>query len=413
MSERITKKPRVARQYEISQAHIENNSSDSDITRVFSPGGDPTMPALGLSPDNRPHINRAEETSKNDSKLKEFSIGLEVIDEAIFYYFDNIIKPAVISNGSMVSVPVLYGSGERWKLAQKDGFYRDKSGKIQTPLVMVKRESIEKRRDLGNKLDANNPQLFVSYQEKYTKKNQYDSFDILNNRIPQRELSAVVVPDYINITYSGIIWTDYMSQLNKIVEAINYASDAYWGDPERFKFMATIDQFTNINELTSDDNRIVRANFSLNLQGYIVPENLQKKLINYKLGYSKSQFVLNQTTTILEDPTSSKRATYLLPSQNYSFTTNGGNTNAIENDDWLIYDTYIQNKYGRNVVIDDASLSLDIQDKGGDIFLVKKQNETFLKVNNDGVFSLKNFNNFPSVVEGGIIIKNNELFVGL
>ena len=204
-----------------------------------------------------------------------------------------------------------------------------------------------------------------------------------------------------------------MSQLNKIVEAINYASDAYWGDPERFKFMATIDQFTNINELTSDDNRIVRANFSLNLQGYIVPENLQKKLINYKLGYSKSQFVLNQTTTILEDPVSSKRATYLLPSQNFSFTTSGGNTNAIENDDWLIYDTYIQNKYGRNVVIDDASLSLDIQDKGGDIFLVKKQNETFLKVNNDGVFSLKNFNNFPSVVEGGIIIKNNELFVGL
>ena len=37
---------------------------------------------------------------------------------------------------------------ERWKGVQQDGYYRDKEGKIQTPLIMFKRDSVEKRRDL-------------------------------------------------------------------------------------------------------------------------------------------------------------------------------------------------------------------------------------------------------------------------
>ena len=150
MAERISKKPKVSRQYELSQQKIIDNAVDF--------GGAPDVPATSLSPDNRPNVNRGDINSKNDSKANpSFHLGLQAIDEAIFYYFENVIKPTVLSNGDLIDVPVIYGSGERWKLAQKDGFYRDKNQKIQTPLVMLKRESIEKRRDLGNKLDANNP----------------------------------------------------------------------------------------------------------------------------------------------------------------------------------------------------------------------------------------------------------------
>ncbi len=288
MAGRISKKPKVARQYELSQQAIIDNAIDQ--------GGSPDIPATSLNPDNRPNINRGNINSKNDSKANpDFHLGLQDIDEAIFYYFEHIIKPSVISNNDLVDVPVIYGSGERWKLAQKDGFYRDKGGKVQTPLVMLKRESIEKRRDLGNKLDANNPQLYIIQQEQYTKRNSYDRFAILTNRVPQKEFSAVVMPDYINLVYSGIIWTDYISQLNNIIEAVNYSSDSYWGDPEKFKFMAMIDQFTNINELSNDDGRIVRANFSIKLQGYVVPNNIQKKLKEQGTRYfSKAQIVLNQ-----------------------------------------------------------------------------------------------------------------------
>ena len=409
MSDRIKKKPRVARQYELSQAQIEDNSIDQ--------GGLPDMPAEGLSPDNRPHINRAREISKKDSKSSaDFYMGLEAIDEAIFYYFENVIKPSVISNGDMVDVPVIYGSGERWKLAQKDGFYRDKGGKVQTPLVMLKRETIEKRRDLGNKLDANNPQLYVTYQENFTQRNKYDNFALLNNRIPQKEFTATVVPDYVNLTYSGIIWTDYISQLNKIIEAVNYASDAYWGDSERFKFMAQIDQFSNINEVTNDDSRIVRANFTLKLQGYIIPENIQKKLKESNTRwFSKSQIVLDSQTTILED--TSTRAKQL---GNTRAISSGGGVIAPEtgggtaDNDWIIYDSYIENGEGRDVKVANGFFSVDIgASKANDIVLISKQGSTKLKVDNDGLLSLGTFSVFPTAINGGVLFKDSDFYVGL
>ena len=411
MNDRITKKPKVDRQYQLSQQAIVDNTIDQ--------GGSPEIPALALGPDIRPNQNRGNIVSKNDSKTNyNFNLGLESIDESIFYYFENIIKPSVLSNGDLIDVPVIYGSGERWKLAQKDGFYRDKNGKIQTPLVMLKRESIEKRRDLGNKLDANSPQLYITHQEKYTRKNSYDRFTLLNNRIPKKEFTATVVPDYINLTYNGIIWTDYISQLNKIIEAVNYASDSYWGDPEKFKFMAMIDSFNNINELSNDDGRIVRANFSLKLQGYIVPDNVQKKLKEQNTRYfSKAQIVLNQSTTVIDEPGKKLQSVRSTGGGGGSFTkTTINNTNVGQDDDWTTTTPgLLINGDNRNVQINNAYLTVDIGDtKSDDIFIIKKSGDEQLKVNNEGILSLKNFDNFPlTAPEGGFLIKNNEFYVGL
>ncbi len=408
---RISKKPKVARQYELSQKAIVDTAIDQ--------GGSPDVPAIALGPDIRPNQNRANITSKNDSKTNSnFHLGLEAIDESIFYYFENIIKPSVLSNGDLIDVPVIYGSGERWKLAQKDGFYRDKNGKIQTPLVMLKRESIEKRRDLGNKLDANSPQLYITHQEKYTKRNSYDRFALLNNRIPQKEFTATVVPDYVNLTYNGIIWTDYISQLNKIIEAVNYASDSYWGDPEKFKFMAMIDSFNNINELSGDDGRIVRANFSLKLQGYIVPDNIQKKLKEQNTRYfSKAQIVLNQATTIIDEPGKKIKSVRTTGGGGGSFTSTVNNNTTVNtgtDDDWTVQDTTLINSSDRDVKINNAYLEVDIGNtKTDDIFLVKKNSETQLKVDNDGILSFKEFTSFPTAVDGGIIFKDNNFYLGL
>jgi hypothetical protein len=70
--------------------------------------------------------------------------------------------------------------------------------------------------------------------------------------------------------------------MNKIVEAMNYASDSYWGNPERFKFRAKIDSFQTNTELPVGAERIVKTNFSLSLRGYIVPDNIQKQLASIK-----------------------------------------------------------------------------------------------------------------------------------
>ena len=207
---------------------------------------------------------------KNDS-VKKFAIGLRDIDEAIFYYFNNVIKPSVIQNGSKKIVPVLYGSPERWSAVQKDGFYRDRNGKIQVPLIFFKRDSVEKNRNLGNKMDANNPTQFGVFEKKWSKKNQYDRFSTLLTRSIQKEYQGVVMPDYLNINYSCTIFTEYVEQMNGIIESINYASDAYWGDPDKFNFRAMIDDYTTITELVQGQDRSVKTNFQIKLLGHVVP----------------------------------------------------------------------------------------------------------------------------------------------
>ena len=260
----------------------------------------PSYPSTkdGIVPDNRPPqqtsndqkpYNRGQIVRRDDDNTKDISIGLQDHDEAIDFYFKNVIKPTVVKNGQRVKVPLVYGSPEKWKSVQRDGYNRDKEGKIQTPFIMFKRNSIEKRRDLGNKLDANNPHLYQTFEVKYSQKNQYDNFSLLQNRIPQREFHNVIIPDYVRLKYSFVVWTSYIAQMNKITEAINYASDSYWGDPERFKFMARIDTFTNSVEMSQGQDRKVKTEFSLDLQGYIIPDAMSAKLASKpKKHFSKS-----------------------------------------------------------------------------------------------------------------------------
>jgi hypothetical protein len=179
-------------------------------------------------------------------------------------------------------VPVIYGSAERWKQMQKDGYYRDKNGALMMPIIVFKRNNIEKDRSMTNKLDANFPNNISVFTKSYSQKDEYNNFNILNNRKPKKEYYAVVVPDYVTITYDFIISTYYVEQMNKIVEAMNYASDAYWGNPERFKFRARIDSFGTAVELNAGSERLVKTQFTVTLRGYIVPDNVQKQLASIK-----------------------------------------------------------------------------------------------------------------------------------
>ena len=171
---------------------------------------------------------------------------------------------------------------------QSDGFYRDRHGKIQLPLILLKRDSITKNRNLGNKMDANNPNNFAIIQKKYSKKNQYDRFSVINNRSPIVEYQGVIIPDYVNIVYSCMVFTEYIEQMNKLVENINYASDSYWGDPSKFQFRAMIDDFSTVTELTKGRDRTVKTNFNINLLGHLVPDGINTKLTGNMKIFSKS-----------------------------------------------------------------------------------------------------------------------------
>lgn len=243
--------------------------------------------------------NRAERRSVKNDDVKRFSIGLRDIDETIVYYFNNVIRPSVIQNSNRKNVPIIYGSPERWAAVQKDGFYRDKNGKIQAPLIMYKRDSIEKNRNIGNKMDANNPTNFGIFKKNFSNKNVYDRFSILNNRNELEEYYGVIIPDYVNITYSCIVFTDFIEQMNKIVESINFASDAYWGDPERFSFRAMIDNYSTITELNQGEDRKVRTEFNINMLGHIISDTINSQLNGMNKFYSKA--ALNFGVEVITD----------------------------------------------------------------------------------------------------------------
>jgi len=166
----------------------------------------------------------------------------------------------------------MYGSMERWKAIKRDGFIRDKKRKIITPLIVFKRNTIDINKNIPqDKLDANNPHMFYTFEKKYSKQNVYDKLSAQIGVISQKEYYNVSVPDYVTLNYNFIIWTSYINQMNGIIEKLNYSDGAYWGNPDKMRFKSVIDSFDDATEI-GDTERLVRTNFNLTLMGYLLSE---------------------------------------------------------------------------------------------------------------------------------------------
>jgi hypothetical protein len=237
----------------------------------------------------QPEFNRAYEISQKKDTDINVAIGIKDIDEAVLYYFQNVIKPSVTQNNIRRDVPVIYGAPERWKSVQADGYYKDFQGKIQVPLIMFKRDSIDRNRELGNKLDGNKVSNLVVVQKGFNRRNAYDNFAILTNRVPEKEYIVAFPPDYITVTYSCIIFTDFVEQMDKLVEAINFASDSYWGDPSKYQFRAKIDSYSTQTALEYGTDRAIKSTFNIVLNGYIIPDSINREIASVNRVYATSQ----------------------------------------------------------------------------------------------------------------------------
>ena len=108
----------------------------------------------------------------------------------------------------------------------------------------------------------------------------------------------MVVPDYVRLSYDCILLTDFINHQNRVIEDINYASHAYWGKENYYKFLATMQSFNIINEAAQGEERVSRAEFTLEMSGYIIPDNLQKDMTQFnKLDYGVARVQLGNTVT--------------------------------------------------------------------------------------------------------------------
>lgn len=210
--------------------------------------------------------NRADDTQNDSTKIK---VTLYTIDNAIIQYLSDRIKPIVTQNESQVKVPIMYGSPERWKSAQRDGVLRDSVGKIQLPLMMLRRTSMKKS-IINSPVNKYYDRTFYTG---WNSRTPYDRFAVTNNITPSREYyNTNATPDYYVFTYRCMVWTEYMEQMNNVVENISFESDEFWGERNNYRFRTIIKSFEPLTELPSNADRVVRTQFDMTVYAYLLPE---------------------------------------------------------------------------------------------------------------------------------------------
>jgi hypothetical protein len=264
-------------------------------------------------------------------------VGIEDIDRAIFELFNVRLAFETKVNSQTTRVPVIFASGERFALTRRDNPLRDKNNVLILPLISIKRGSIghktqadvfgtaisirqpsdyyiKKKLDksdrdyqkLVNNLSLKN-QLNVATKDHFenmsaplqgvitgsvasrregspTSYIDKPKFNPLSNRLPNNiyEFITVPYPKFVGITYNVIFWTQYMQEMNQIIETMMMKFDGQ--SPEfqitttkGYKFTAfvqnTFSSEDNFTDFTSDE-RIIKTSFDIKVPGYILaPEH--------------------------------------------------------------------------------------------------------------------------------------------
>lgn len=262
--------------------------------------------------------NRAFDVRRDQDTKKNFTISLIDIDTAIVKYIEDVINPTIIDAGENVKVPIIYGNPEKWKAAKVDGYLRDNQGKIQLPIIMFKRNSFAKNESMMTL----NRYLSYPVLTKFDEKNKYDKFSVLNQTVaPVNSVYSLSLPDHVKVEYEFMVWTEYIEQMNAVLEKINYASEDYWGDPQNFKFRVSINDYTNTSESPTEKDRIIRSTFNLTVYAYLLPESfedrkktVQKYLTPRKISITSELVSGTQMNAVKKDI---KKNSYSNPSNPY------------------------------------------------------------------------------------------------
>lgn len=218
--------------------------------------------------DKKIEINRANETRRDNDKQKDITIGLYDIDTAIVRQIEK-FQLTVPDNGENIKVPTYYANPEKWKSIQKDGFMRDYNGKIILPAMVFSRITSNK----DETMRMFNRYLKYTVIKKYSTKNRYTPFNLLiGQNTPINEIYGITMPDHMIFTYHFIVWAEFQPQINKIIERINFESEDYWGEKRGYRFRVKIDSISHTIQLATDQDRMVKAEFDLIVNGYLLPD---------------------------------------------------------------------------------------------------------------------------------------------
>jgi hypothetical protein len=249
--------------------------------------------ATGQVPESIGSTNRGHDTVFEGQLL---TVTLEKINEILISHLRDTIIPTVDDNGISRAVPILYGDGERWAHVRKEGHLRDSgSDKLLAPLIMIRRVSAKP----GKLNNPNNKYNYQTWTTGWNKRNVYDKFAVQNRIIPSQEVRDIIIPDYMDLEYEVIMWTEKQQQMDTLIEQINVENYEFWGNRNNFKFRVNInDGFQGKSELPPSDNRVVRTQFSMTIAAYLLPE---RAVNNYKIAATSRTRFTNKKVVVKEE----------------------------------------------------------------------------------------------------------------
>lgn len=236
-----------------------------------------------------------DQIRRDDDVIKTPKCTIIDVDFAIMSYIRETIQPQIFENNAVVNVPVFYANGEKWAQYQKRGYILDDRGKIMTPYIGLRRNSITDRATLKmlgvNRNPAGNEYTF---RNKFTQRNKYDRFSLLQGIQPSQELYISPVPEFIDVSYDLLIWTEYTDQMNSIIEQVMPLNGFAWGTT--WKFPAFISDYTFESINTIGEDRIIRASLPIMVKAsLIMPYEL--RVSNLRKQYSVKKITFGNETT--------------------------------------------------------------------------------------------------------------------
>lgn len=217
--------------------------------------------------------NRAFDIRRDQDTFTTPVINIYDIDYAILYHLKNNLAFTIEENNQQIPVQVMFANGETWSQIQKHGYLRDKSRKVMTPVIAIRRTSIANdERFVKLDVPGINKTTANMYYGKRQLSNQNDWVHKTNRR--SYEYFITTLPEYIRVSYDLYIWTELTTHLNYIVEELIPEHRMPWGDTMTFVTKISDIQFETIN--TIEEDRIVNAQMTLDVDGMIMPEYSSK-----------------------------------------------------------------------------------------------------------------------------------------
>ena len=243
------------------------------------------------------NINRGKQistknTNANGNSRKSFvpginysdnyAITLKDVDTAVMAHIKDVIKPKVKEANETIDVGVMYGNEERWAAVRKRGVIRDKNGALILPLIMLKRTSVEKSTSVASSFehDVKREHADVVRNSKWSKKNRYDRFAVQTGKKPIIENLLTTMPNFVNISYDFVLWTNYIEQMNPLIETFADQNNTYWGASENYKFLCQLDSISDASEMNQDGERFIKSTFSVTTKAYLLPEYTNSVVTN-------------------------------------------------------------------------------------------------------------------------------------